>query len=326
MFERRSTVHQLRSEDESGGTSGSGKSKIKQLVQSNAGHSDDDDEGHGGGGGGHESDEFLWLFSFNDMLFNLLLFFIVMFAISSVNKSKFEAVAEALNYPKGESSGTSDQPLFFEKENISTSLKEVSSRDVYVECSNPLTPPMGPGVGKFEQGTSEFAGAQAKQQAAEFESKVIVLSGSQYFRKSESEPTPKGLRLVKKLAKIYRNNDQLVQVQIEGYGYLDEFPARKLNLKAQTPRVRAWGLSAQRAASVLSLMSEEGFNENIISIVGVGPGSKEHKSVNTGGKHEKQKRPKVIIRLTESKVAKNSQKPRSGKKGDGKKKQGKIKK
>ena len=269
--------------------------------QHSVSHDDDDEDSHGGGGGGggHGSDEFLWLFSFNDMLFNLLLFFIVMFAISSVNKSKFEAVAEALSYPKDSPAGTSNQPLFFEKENIETSVSKDTATDVYVECANPLTTPTGSATG---QSTLAPPPGQIGSAADEtkFTSKVIVLSGNEYFRPAEPEPTARGLRLVKKLAKIYAKQKRLVQVQIEGYGYLDEFPERALNLQRQTQAVQAWGLSAQRAASILGLMTEEGFDSNIISIVGVGPGSKEHLSVNSGPLEEKQKRPKVIIRLTES--------------------------
>lgn len=266
-----------------------------------ASHGHDDDEGgHGGGGGGHESDEFLWLFSFNDMLFNLLLFFIVMFAISSVNKSKFEAVAEALNYPKDAKSEGLEQPLFFKRENVETSLNDLRSQDVYVECANPLSVPTGTAVSEQNGGPGGGVAASGRQAEAEFSSKVVVLSGDEYFRPAEPEPTPRGLRLIKKLASAYKNNPKLVQIQIEGYAYLNEFTDRKLDLKSQPPSVQAWGLSAQRAASVFNLMVEEGFDANIISIMGVGPGAKEHRNAVAGGKEEMEKRPKIVIRLTET--------------------------
>ncbi|MFZ9520789.1 MAG: OmpA/MotB family protein [Silvanigrellaceae bacterium] len=54
----------------------------------------------GGGGGGHESDDTLWLYSFNDMLFNLLLFFIVMYSISQIDEKKFAEVQQALQGDK----------------------------------------------------------------------------------------------------------------------------------------------------------------------------------------------------------------------------------
>jgi len=59
-----------------------------------------DGEDHGGGGGGHDSDDTLWLYSFNDMLFNLLLFFIVMYSISQVDEKKFAEVQKALQGEK----------------------------------------------------------------------------------------------------------------------------------------------------------------------------------------------------------------------------------
>lgn len=53
-----------------------------------------------GGGGGHDSDDTLWLYSFNDMLFNLLLFFIVMYSISQIDEKKFAEVQQALQGDK----------------------------------------------------------------------------------------------------------------------------------------------------------------------------------------------------------------------------------
>lgn len=49
---------------------------------------------------GHDNDDTLWLYSFNDMLFNLLLFFIVMFSISQIDEKKFAEVKQALQGDK----------------------------------------------------------------------------------------------------------------------------------------------------------------------------------------------------------------------------------
>lgn len=57
-------------------------------------------DSHSEGVGSHESDDTIWLYSFNDMLFNLLLFFIVMYSISQVDEKKFAEVQQALQGEK----------------------------------------------------------------------------------------------------------------------------------------------------------------------------------------------------------------------------------
>jgi chemotaxis protein MotB len=290
---------------------------------------DGDDHGGGGGGGGHESDEFLWLYSFNDMLFNLLLFFIVMFAISSINKSRFEAVAEALNYPKDKREQEKTQPLLFKRDNVEVSLNDLKSNDVYVECSNPILPPKDTNPGEDGgQVKGSFQREVTAKEDEQFKTRAIVLSGNEYFRPGQSEPTAEGLRFVKKLAARYKGSRSLVQVQVEGYGYEDEVAKSPGSMQESASDRRAWALSAQRAASMLNLMVEEGFDPQISSISGFGPGSRELlgyapdvKSKQSdlmvtkedgkvaGGKVEPltgtevaalQMRPKVIIRMTES--------------------------
>jgi chemotaxis protein MotB len=75
------------------------KKKLPQMPLPKRKSSSEDEVG-GGGGGGHESDETLWLYSFNDMLFNLLLFFIVMYSISQIDEKKFAEVQQALQGDK----------------------------------------------------------------------------------------------------------------------------------------------------------------------------------------------------------------------------------
>ena len=49
-----------------------------------------------GGGGGHEGPDERWLLTYADMITLLMALFIVMFAISSVNTSKFDALSKSL--------------------------------------------------------------------------------------------------------------------------------------------------------------------------------------------------------------------------------------
>jgi chemotaxis protein MotB len=51
----------------------------------------------GGGGGGHEGPDERWLLTYADMITLLMALFIVMFAMSVVNTSKFEALSKSLS-------------------------------------------------------------------------------------------------------------------------------------------------------------------------------------------------------------------------------------
>src|ERR1700754_54282 len=50
-----------------------------------------------GGGGGHEGPDERWLLTYADMITLLMALFIVMFAMSVVNTSKFEALSKSLS-------------------------------------------------------------------------------------------------------------------------------------------------------------------------------------------------------------------------------------
>src|SRR3954465_1976138 len=50
----------------------------------------------GGGGGGHGGPDERWLLTYADMITLLMTLFMVMFAISSVNTSKFDALSKSL--------------------------------------------------------------------------------------------------------------------------------------------------------------------------------------------------------------------------------------
>lgn len=88
----------LSSPDE--GVAGRSLDKKKQHTREHHKKQHKSGDEHGSSGGGHDSDDTLWLYSFNDMLFNLLLFFIVMYSISQVDEEKFAAVQEALSGKK----------------------------------------------------------------------------------------------------------------------------------------------------------------------------------------------------------------------------------
>lgn len=99
--------------------------KKKPVVEEHRKSKKKEDGGHheAAGGGGHDNEDTLWLFSFNDMLFNLLLFFIVLFSISKIDDEKFAQVQEAMQGEK------KPRPVKQEQVNNNTSTVIVGAKN-----------------------------------------------------------------------------------------------------------------------------------------------------------------------------------------------------
>jgi flagellar motor protein MotB len=269
-------------------------------------HDDDDgDHGGGGGGGGHESDEHLWLYSFNDMLFNLLLFFIVMFAISSVNKAKFAAVAEAMQLPKG--TKQTNKPIAFQKENsITRADPEV---DTYVQCSNPIVPARKEGTEKGAQGTFPGkANVEGKTSSQMSRPKVLetVFQGNDLFVAGTSTVSARGEKLLKSWAKKALQNDQMSRIEVESVVPL--LASRAAISSSRKPaavetaserRTKSWELAAKRSREVLDKLGQNGISESLVWVSARGP-SIEDSLRDTA---ETSSSAKVVVRLVEASVS-----------------------
>lgn len=227
-------------------------------------HPDDEDEGGGhGGGGGHESDEHLWLYSFNDMLFNLLLFFIVMFAISSVNKAKFAAVAEAMKLPSGEKS--QGRAVWFEKRNTQT---EDTVSDTIVQCAGPVLPPAA-AAPAAAPGGARAEPPRTSSRDKIFETGVLFPPGSAVL-------TPGGERLLQELARELmapESRKVLTRVEVEASekALAKRKTASSRRAAEGTELQEAWTLSALRTARVSAFLVEKGVDPLLVSARARGP-------------------------------------------------------
>jgi hypothetical protein len=246
------------------------KTKIQNIPPSQ----DDEDEGGGhGGGGGHESDEHLWLYSFNDMLFNLLLFFIVMFAISSVNKARFAAVAEAMQIPKGEKE--KGRPVTFQKQN--SMVRGDAPVDTFVQCTNPLIPNRKEGTESGKQGTfpgkapSETPGKSQAQRNKVFEA---VFQGSELFVSGTHELSPTGTRILGGWARRTSKNGRMSRIEVETNVYSKDLFQLKDQLAAMDSKKKrnfGWDLASLRGRVVMDTLVQNGVPENLVLITARGP-------------------------------------------------------
>ena len=261
---------------------------IKKRRKKKASH-EDDEEGHDEGGGGHESDEHLWLYSFNDMLFNLLLFFIVMFSISSVNKSKFHAIADALHIP---GKVTEDQEVLkFKRSNFASSGP--SAADTLVVCNNPMMTPTGSSSKEFGQGPSAVSQGQGagNKRVPEFKVTELSLEGIKYFYRNGPTPNPKAVKLLRKLSIMARKKIKTVRFEIESHVPENAVKVRNRGMQTNRKRQAAWALASRRATEIMDLLIDQGFEEELIKISAYGP-------LKSKGKKRRAKN-KVLLRMYE---------------------------
>jgi chemotaxis protein MotB len=218
----------------------------------------------GAGGGGHEGPDERWLLTYADMITLLMALFIVMFAISSVNTSKFEALQKSLKeafsgnvLPGGQSvlqTGGSDkghqtpkvqppvpaiQPLIqkeFDKEQKKRSGSSEGTEDEQFR--------------KVKRDLDEYAEQNGLKNKLETEITrrglvIRLLTDGVLFDSGQAKIKPRALPVLEKIAGLLQV-DREHPINVEGH--TDNVPIQS----SQYPT--NWELSTARAASVVRLL------------------------------------------------------------------------
>ncbi|GHD56067.1 flagellar motor protein MotD [Jeongeupia chitinilytica] len=196
----------------------------------------------------HESHE-RWLVSYADFITLLFAFFVVMYAISSVNEGKYRVLSDAL---------------------VSAFRNEVPSSISVIQLPNqaqagakpkvsPSAPPRAPELEaqakKMRGMAGDIRGAlgplieQGKVRVTQSKRGIAVeISDSVLFDLGRAELQAASVTMLKTVAELVRDNDNLIQVE----GHTDNQPIRSTQYPSN------WELSAARAASVVRLFAENG--------------------------------------------------------------------
>ena len=218
----------------------------------------------GKGGGGHDGPDERWLLTYADMITLLMALFIVMFAISSVNTSKFEALQKSLKeafsgnvLPGGESviqQGGSEkghqtpkvqppvpaiQPLIqkeFDKEQKKRSGSSEGTEDEQFR--------------KVKRDLDEYAEQNGLKDKLETEITrrglvIRLLTDGVLFDSGQAKIKPRAVPLLQKIAGLLQV-DREHPINVEGH--TDNVPIQS----SQYPT--NWELSTARAASVVRLL------------------------------------------------------------------------
>lgn len=198
-----------------------------------------------------------WLVSYADFMTLLFAFFVVMYAISSVNDGKYRVLSSSLNGafskvpPATETTAgqpnnlnllpnvrpKTSEPLRKEREKMKSVAKDILTV---------LEPLVREGKVRVTQTSRGVA---------------IEINASLLFAQGEAKLNTESIQALKAIAEVLRVDNHAIQVE----GFTDNIPIKTLTFPSN------WELSAVRASTVARLFMETGVDEARITAVGQGP-------------------------------------------------------
>lgn len=226
-----------------------------------------------------------WAIPYGDLVTLLLAFFVVMYAISTVNAGKYRQVSDSLNAAFGGAPRTltpiqlgiaQRRGSSYDHPSLSSAGAAGPTRVVAVtvpQVRPTLTDPIAAQAARAQAGRQlQAIGARIGDALSELVARklVRVRQGSDYleveiqsdllFASGSAAPSTLALDTVRRLGEVLRGEPNAVRIE----GYTDDQPIR-------TPAFASnWELSAARAASVLHTLAESGVAPVRMSMVGFG--------------------------------------------------------
>jgi chemotaxis protein MotB len=225
-----------------------------------------------------------WAIPYGDLVTLLLAFFVVMYAISSVNEGKYRAVSDSLNAAFGGTPKTlapvrmgarQMRDAAFDRPTAPSSGAATPTRVSVVDVPA-LHRPVAAGAGDAARARNarqlEAIGARIQDALSGLVDSglVHVRQGADYleveiqsdilFRSGSDIPSAVAVDTVRQLGGVLRSEPNAVRVE----GYTDDQPIRTAVFRSN------WELSAARAASVLHELVASGIAPTRLSMVGFG--------------------------------------------------------
>jgi len=198
-----------------------------------------------------------WMVSYADFITLLFAFFVVMYALSSVNEGKYRVLSNSLlnafgRVPVAQTKGeaaTSGLPVALPPRNRNNEALR-REREHLTGVARNIQDVMAPLV------------QQGKVRVTQSARGVNVeINASVLFSPGDARLSGESIEALRAVADVLRNDDHAIQVE----GHTDSVPIRN----AQFPS--NWELSAVRASSVVRLFIDSGIAEKRLTAVGHGP-------------------------------------------------------
>lgn len=183
-----------------------------------------------------------WLTTFNDMITLLMVFFVLIFSMGTVDKQKFKNFQHQLQSAMG---------VMYEGHHAPGGI--ISDRQWYVEDKKHPSEPV----------TKDYK-ALADQQGleAEYTPKGIqfTLNDELLFRTASARVTPKGLELLALISSVIKPMNRSIRIE----GHTDDRPIASKRYPSN------WELSTARAVNVVKYFVERGIPAKRLSAAGYG--------------------------------------------------------
>lgn len=199
-----------------------------------------------------------WLISYADFITLLFAFFVVMYAISSVNEGKYKIFSTSLitafgsrGVAKNDIAPTSQQDVLLkslvDRRNARIAEQQRKQQGYMQGVAKNLSQVMQPLV------TSGQVSINRTSRGV-----VLEINASALFNQGEAELQGDSPRILAEVARVLGQGDQAIEV----VGYTDDIPIN-------TPRFPSnWELSSARASSVIRLFIEHGVAAERLTAVG----------------------------------------------------------
>jgi chemotaxis protein MotB len=229
----------------------------------------------------HENHE-RWLVSYADFITLLFAFFVVMYAISSVNESKYRVLADSLgnafSKPPGPSqiqyettpiSVTPRPPIQSRSANIALRREKEYMTNIARSVLNALAPLVSQGKVRVTQTPRGVS---------------VEINASVLFAPGEAKLSPDSIQVLKAVAQVLKDDNHALRIE----GHTDNIPIANLFFPSN------WELSAVRASTVVRLFVESGIAES--RMVAVGHGANQPLETNdTADGRQRNRRVQLII-------------------------------
>lgn len=200
-----------------------------------------------------------WLVSYADFITLLFAFFVVMYAVSSVNEGKYRVLSDSLGSAFGQTrtpqtKSGQEQPILPLPEKLLVPRPRISEalrreREQMTGIARDILKVLAPLVSEGKVRVTQTARGVS-----------VEINASLLFAPGEAKLTEESSQALKAVAAVLNNDQHAIRVE----GYTDNLPISNAFFPSN------WELSAVRASSVVRLFSESGISENRLTAVGHG--------------------------------------------------------
>ncbi len=206
-----------------------------------------------------------WLLTYSDLITLLMLFFIIMYAMSTVTQEKFEQLTETLNI-----AFTTGYTLFKQSNSSTDQLnRQGINKGSYEKSGTVPSTSRKLFLSRTYKEALSILSEEMKERKVQIDINergiVISLSGDVYFKKGSADlDIDKARSVIEKIALLLtKTENRSYSIRIEGH--TDNSPT-----DPNGPWPTNWHLGAGRAISVLSLLVDYGVAPQRLSIASYG--------------------------------------------------------